>query len=149
MIVIIKNKKLMELEILIQTGMLLIAAITIVYTQYKDRQQNKIMLFSEYTRRYQELLINMPPNMVCCTDHLNDEILIYMRLYFDLCSEEFHLWKKGMIPNQVWEIWKEGMQITTNRPIYKMAWKELSVEYNRDFWRYFNKEVINKKGGEQ
>lgn len=139
----------MELEILIQTGMLLIAAITIVYTQYKDRQQNKIMLFSEYTRRYQELLINMPPNMVCCTDHLNDEILIYMRLYFDLCSEEFHLWKKGMIPNQVWEIWKEGMQITTNRPIYKMAWKELSVEYNRDFWRYFNKEVINKKGGEQ
>lgn len=139
----------MELEILIQTGMLLIAAITIVYTQYKDRRQNKIMLFSEYTRRYQELLINMPPNMVCCTDHLNDEILIYMRLYFDLCSEEFHLWKKGMIPNQVWEIWKEGMQITTNRPIYKMAWKELSVEYNRDFWRYFNKEVINKKGGEQ
>lgn len=139
----------MKIEILLQTGMLLIAAITIVYTQYKDRRQNKIMLFSEYTRRYQELLINMPPNMVCCTDHLNDEILIYMRLYFDLCSEEFHLWKKGMIPNQVWEMWKEGMQITTNRPIYKMAWKELSVEYNRDFWRYFNKEVINKKGGEQ
>lgn len=139
----------MKIEILLQTGMLLIAAITIVYTQYKDRRQNKIMLFSEYTRRYQELLINMPPNMVCCTNHLNDEILIYMRLYFDLCSEEFHLWKKGMIPNQVWEMWKEGMQITTNRPIYKMAWKELSVEYNRDFWRYFNKEVINKKGGEQ
>lgn len=139
----------MKIEILLQTGMLLIAAITIVYTQYKDRRQNKIMLFSEYTRRYQELLINMPPNMVCCTNHLNDEILIYMRLYFDLCSEEFHLWKKGMIPNQVWEMWKEGMQITTNRPIYKMAWKELSVEYNRDFWRYFNKEVINNKGGEQ
>lgn len=53
-----------------------------------------------------------------------------------------------MIPNQIWEMWKEGMQITTNRPIYKMAWKDLSVEYNKDFWQYFNREVINKKGGE-
>ena len=73
---------------------------------------------------------------------------MYMRLYFDLCSEEYHLWRKGMIPNQIWEMWKEGMQITTNRPIYKKAWKDLSVEYNKDFWQYFNREVINKKEGE-
>lgn len=138
----------MKIEILLQTGMFLVAVITIVYTQYKDRRQNKILMFSEYTRRYQEILINMPESIFNGTEHINAKAQMYMRLYFDLCSEEYHLWRKGMIPNQIWEMWKEGMQITTNRPIYKKAWKDLSVEYNKDFWQYFNREVINKKGCE-
>ncbi len=54
----------MEIEILLQTGMFLVAVITVVYTQYKDRRQNKILMFSEYTRRYQELLINMPESIL-------------------------------------------------------------------------------------
>ena len=36
----------MKIEILLQTGMFLVAVITIVYTQYKDRRQNKILMFS-------------------------------------------------------------------------------------------------------
>ena len=111
--------------------MFLVAVITIVYTQYKDRRQNKILMFSEYTRRYQEILINMPESIFNGTEHINAKAQMYMRLYFDLCSEEYHLWEKGMIPNQVWEMWKEGMQITTNRPVYKTAWEELSGEYNK------------------
>ena len=134
----------MKIEILLQTGMFLVAVITIVYTQYKDRRQNKILMFSEYTRRYQEILINMPESIFNGTEHINAKTQMYMRLYFDLCSEEYHLWRKGMIPNQIWEMWKEGMQITTNRPIYKKAWKDLSVEYNKDFWQYFVEELSGK-----
>ena len=89
----------MKIEILLQTGMFLVAVITIVSTQYKDRRQNKILMFSEYTRRYQEILINMPESIFNGTEHINAKAQMYMRLYFDLCSEEYHLWRKGMIPN--------------------------------------------------
>ena len=139
----------MKIEILLQTGMFLVAVVTVVYTQYKDRLQNKILMFSEYTRRYQEILINMPQSIFDGTGEMDAKAKMYMRLYFDLCSEEYHLWEKGMIPNQVWEMWKEGMQITTNRPVYKTAWEELSGEYNNGFKSYFNNEVIGKQGGEQ
>lgn len=139
----------MKIEILLQTGMFLVAVVTVVYTQYKDRRQNKILMFSEYTRRYQEILINMPHRIFDGTGEMDAKAKMYMRLYFDLCSEEYHLWEKGMIPNQVWKIWKEGMQITTNRPVYKTAWEELSSEYNDGFKNYFNNEVICKQGGEQ
>ena len=93
--------------------------------------------------------MNMPESLFNKTNILDDRGKMYMRLYFDLCSEEYHLWRKGLIPNKVWDMWVEGMQITTNRPIYKMAWKELSAEYNKDFERYFNDEVIDREGGVQ
>ena len=139
----------MGIDVLLQTGMFLVAVLTVVYTQVRDRQQNKMKMFSEYTKRYQEILMNMPESLFRGTNILDDRGKMYMRLYFDLCSEEYHLWRKGLIPNQIWNMWVEGMQITTNRPIYKTAWKELGGEYNRDFWKYFNNEVINKKGGVQ
>lgn len=137
----------MEYDELLQTGMFLVAAITVVYTQYKDRRQNKILMFSEYTRRYQEILINMPESIFDGTGSMDAKAKTYMRLYFDLCSEEYHLWKKGIIPDKVWKMWKEGMKITTDRPVYKVAWEELKDEYNKGFRRYFNNKVINKQGG--
>lgn len=139
----------MEIEVLLQTGLFLVAVLTVIYTQVRDRQQNKMKMFSEYTKRYQEILMNMPESLFNKTNILDDRGKMYMRLYFDLCSEEYHLWRKGLIPNKVWDMWVEGMQITTNRPIYKMAWKELSAEYNKDFERYFNDEVIDREGGVQ
>lgn len=139
----------MKIEVLLQTGMFFVAVLTVVYTQIRDRQQNKMKMFSEYTKRYQEILMNMPESLFNKTNILDDRGKMYMRLYFDLCSEEYHLWRKGLIPNKVWDMWVEGMQITTYRPIYKMAWKELSAEYNKNFERYFNDEVIDREGGVQ
>lgn len=139
----------MNIEVLIQSGMLLVAVVTIIYTQYKDRQQNKIMMFSEYTRRYQEILIHMPESLFSDTGKLDEKAIIHMRLYFGLCSEEYYLWKNDMIPGHIWQMWKDGMQITTDREIYKIAWEKLKYNYNKDFQEYFNREVVNKKTNQQ
>jgi len=37
------------------------------------------------------------------------------------------------------------MQITCNNEISRNAWNHLKGEYNREFWRYFQNNVIDKK----
>lgn len=54
-----------------------------------------------------------------------------------------------MIPGHIWQMWKDGMQITTDREIYKIAWEKLKYNYNKDFQEYFNREVVNKKTNQQ
>lgn len=140
---------------LIQIGILFVAIIAIIITEINSRkaikatldtamQQNKLQMFAEYTRRYQDIIINMPDEVYAGTIKMSDiKAERYMRLYFDLCSEEYHLWRNGQIPEDVWKQWKEGMQTATNQRHYKDAWNLLKGEYSHDFWSYFQREVID------
>ena len=74
----------------------------------KVLMQTKKMFFAEYTKRYQEIIINMPDNVFAGTAPINDTTLKYMRLYYDLCSEEFHLYNEGLVPKDVWDNWVGG-----------------------------------------
>lgn len=53
-----------------------------------------------------------------------------MQLYFDLCSEEYHLYKTGFIPEDVWKNWKEGMAFTSKASIYPSIWKKIREYYS-------------------
>ena len=111
----------------------------------KVLMQTKKMFFAEYTKRYQEIIINMPDNVFAGTAPINDTTLKYMRLYYDLCSEEFHLYNEGLVPKDVWDNWVEGMRITTNLQLYRQCWDRLKGQYNEEFWKYFEKNIINLK----
>ena len=134
---------------------LITAVITIIFTQVNAHRQNKMLLkqsralmFAEYTRRYQEILLRMPNTIYSGLFSTTDqEAMIYMRLYFDLCSEEYWLWKEGIIPEKTWQIWLEGMQITFNRKPFFIAWNFLGGMYDPDFSKYFRINVVewNKK----
>ena len=111
----------------------------------KVLMQTRKMFFAEYTKRYQEIIINMPDNVFAGTASINDTTLKYMRLYFDLCSEEYHLWRQGFVKDKVWELWVEGMQIETDHDIFHNAWDAIKKEYNSDFRNYFEEFVIKHK----
>ena len=111
----------------------------------RAEQQSNRMFFAEYTKRYQEIILAMPDDVFAGTAQVNNATLKYMRLYFDLCSEEYHLYLEGQVPEDVWENWVEGMRITTNLQLYRQCWDRLKCQYNTEFWKYFEKEVINKK----
>lgn len=111
----------------------------------KVLMQTRKMFFAEYTKRYQEIIINMPDNVFAGTASINDTTLKYMRLYYDLCSEEFHLYKEGLVPEDVWKNWVEGMRTTTNLQLYRQCWDKLKFQYNKEFWRYFENNIINLK----
>ena len=101
-------------------------------------QQFKLHFFAEYTKRYQELMLYMPKDIDTSSIH-NKDVDVYMRLYFDLCSEEFLLHSKGVIDDYVWSLWVEGMRTLMNKTKYKTAWKLLGSYYdNKSFVNFMN-----------
>lgn len=135
----------MEIADFIQFGLLLAAIISIYISQKRDKKQRKLEMFAEYTRRYQDIFMNMPEDIYDGTANVDTKTKRYMRLYFDLCSEEYHLWQDKVVPEKVWNLWVEGMQIACNHQIYKCSWDALKEEYSQDFMRYFERNVINNK----
>ena len=66
--------------------------------------QNKVGLFSEYTHRYHDIIHYWPEDIFNGTAELNDRTTKYLRLYFDLCSEEYYLSRqKDLLPDDVWQ----------------------------------------------
>ena len=85
----------------------------------------------------------MPDDIYDGTAKVNTATTRFLRLYFDLCSEEYHLWKDKDIPENVWSLWLEGMQKACQHELYKNMWQELKKDYNLDFRSYFEDNVIN------
>lgn len=135
----------MSISDIIQIGILLVAVITILCSHSNESKQRKLQLFSAYTRRYQDIFMNMPDDIYSGEVSINDRTKRYLRLYFDLCSEEYHLWQDGAIPPQVWDLWIDGMRIAVKHSIYRKSWIALRDEYNEDFKSYFETSIINYK----
>ena len=84
----------------------------------------------------------MPDDVFAGTAQVNNTTLKYMRLYFDLCSEEYHLHENGLVPDDVWDNWKEGMEITTRVELYKKSWYIIKDNYNPDFRCFLERNVL-------
>ena len=120
----------------IQFGILLVAVVTIIYTQRTANKQYQYQFFAEYTKRYQDLILQMPDDLDISSINCKD-VDKFMRLYFDLCSEEFYLRSKGVIDNKVWELWEDGIRTTMRKPKYKTAWKLLGSYYDDENFSHF------------
>lgn len=119
-----------------------ITALALLITVLSFRKQLQLQFFADYTKRYQEIILNFPEQI---NDHdfsiddlaseARDKTLRYMRAYFDLCSEEYFLWKNGRIDNKTWEEWKSGMCFAFSKPAFKQAWNKLHMDtiYYGDF----------------
>jgi hypothetical protein len=104
------------------------------------RTQLRIAVFSEYTKRYADIVDRLPfdarrigaqfePEKL--PDAERKEYLNAMRRYFNLCSEELYLRNSGRIARTTWKIWEEGIEDTVSWPGFEYAWKELRREYSR------------------
>ena len=82
--------------------------------------------FSELTRRYHEIFLPIPVafhSSARLEDQADrDNLLQRLRAYFNLCSEEHHLFTEGFVDRKVWRIWERNMQLTFQRPIIRQAW---------------------------
>lgn len=122
---------------IIQLFLLIAAVGTIIFNQYNENKRHKLQFFAEYTRRYQDIILRMPE------DPSDPQFLKYMQLYFDLCSEEFYLYKKGLIDKNVWDLWVDGMALTMKKRSFKTAWQShLAQHYNDDDFLHFISELL-------
>jgi hypothetical protein len=63
-----------------------------------------------------------------------------MRLYFNLCSEELYLHRRGRIDHETWNIWEKGIRGSAGDPFFASTWRLLSPEYESypDFCDFMN-----------
>ena len=120
----------------VQMGLLIVAILTVIVSSYwsakaiketqkQAKRQYEFQFFAEYTKRYQDLILKMPANLNT-TSVFNRDVDIYMRLYFDLCSEE------------------EGIQMALKKNNYRIAWELLGENYNDTSFRSYMSDLIRE-----
>mgnify|MGYP006988973092 FL=1 len=124
------------------------AILTTLYVSMSEnkhlREQTRNDFFERYTKRYQDIILAMPDDVYNGTAELDGKTLKYVQLYFDLCNEEYYLYKRGYIPEDIWTNWFGGMVImTTNHALFANCWDKLKAQYNSDFYSFFDKEIVH------
>ncbi len=110
------------------------------------------LVFMKYTERYEQVMAAFPPGVSATRidssgqiPELTEELKLSLLRYFNLCSEEFSLWKKKYLENDIWKMWEAELQRTLSTPLYRRAWQVLRKEFESypDFCKYVD--AIHKK----
>ena len=109
------------------------------------REQNHIQMFAEYTKRYQDVIIALPQYDTVEEFINSKDAQKGMRLYFNLCSEEYDLCIKDAISKDVRDKWLSGMQTAMMMEAYRRSWTIQKQNYCDDFVSFFDNQVINHK----
>ena len=140
----------MEASDFIQLGMMLVTVIALIFTVWQFRKQLKLTFFADYTKRYQEIMLNLPESIYQDNFSYNNldekerkDFKRYMRIYFNLCSEEYHLHHVGDLDKKVWKEWKEGIKYSFSKPAFQEGWKKFGKdkEYYKDFYNFMINEI--------
>lgn len=123
-----------------------VAAVAIWLQISKLNNQLLIQQFSEYTKRYQGIILNFPeninePSFDFASDTNRDLTMRYMRAYFDLCFEEWYLNQRKLIDSETWKIWEGGMRTALSKTAFINAW--IQIEKDTGFSLEF-KEFLEK-----
>ena len=145
----------------IQSTGIFLALIGLIITMFYNRkqlrlfnQQLKLSFFADYTKRYQEIMLNLPLNLHSADfdfdklpEDVKDKTLRYMRSYFDLCSEEYDLWQAGYIEERIWKNWKEGIEYAFSQKSFRNAWNLIRPDkfYFPDFSLWINSVIERTK----
>ncbi|MBE3143951.1 MAG: hypothetical protein IMZ61_08515 [Planctomycetes bacterium] len=115
---------------------------TLFYTLVSNRRQLKLHNFTEYTKRYQEIILHFPENinerkyrLSGLSKEARNQTLRYMRAYFDLCSEEYSLHQRRYIDSDFWSLWKSGMTVAFSKAAFKQSWSIIKKDtvFDSDF----------------
>jgi hypothetical protein len=121
----------------------IVALATVVVALRGVRDQLWLQTFSEYTRRYGEIVRELPsearrPGGHFVFDELDTEeqgrVLNIARAYLNLCSEEYFLHSRGRIDDETWAIWQGGIVEVFRAPWIQSTWTMLKPEY--DFFEF-------------
>lgn len=117
--------------------------------------QQKIAFFADYTKRFQDIMLNFPEdvfndNFDFKSDTRSEQVIKYMRAYFNLCGEEYDLWKSGYVEDRIWDKWQQGIEFFLSKKVFKDAWYEIhkNAVYFQDFEKWID-DTIQKYHGKR
>ena len=127
---------------------MLSTAWALFFTVRNFRKQLQLNFFAEYTKRYQEIVLNFPESInqkefdfEKLTEEERNKTLRYMRVYFDLCSEEYFLWLSKDISKKVWNEWESGIKFALSKTAFRKGWDIITMDtiYYKDFSAFVQK----------
>lgn len=113
--------------------------------QQMKKMNNQLIVqqFSDYTKRYQEIILNFPENINeqdfdFSKDTDKSKTMRYMRAYFDLSFEEWHLNQRKLIDSATWAVWHDGIKTALSKGAFINAWLEIKKDtrYGQNFEQY-------------
>ncbi|MFQ5864654.1 MAG: hypothetical protein ACE5IW_05430 [bacterium] len=126
----------------------LIALCALIYQMYQNGRQMRLQNFMEYTLRYQNIMLELPISiesnnftLQSLNNQEKENVLKYLRAYFDLCSEEYYLEKNALIDKYVWDLWEKGMKDSFRKPAFKEGWEIIQKDsyFSKSFEDFFIK----------
>lgn len=127
------------IAILSLMGTSVFAIITLRSEADENRKLHKLTIFSEYTKRYNDIMLHMPEEIFAQETKLTKETHKYARLYFNLCSEEFYLKEHGLIDAEIWNNWNDGIITRMKSPVMQAEWNSFrEEEYDKKFRKYID-----------
>jgi len=135
------NSDWISLGSAVATFLSVIVAIIAIWLQMKKlNNQLIIQQFSDYTKRYQEIILHFPENINeqsfdFSTDPNKNTTMRYMRAYFDLSFEEWHLNQRKLIDSETWNVWEGGIKTALSKTAFKNAWLVIKKDtsYGQEF----------------
>ncbi|TPW23422.1 hypothetical protein FH712_10015 [Marinobacter nauticus] len=133
--------------VIISTLTMIITAVALGFTVTSFKKQLQLNFFADYTKRYQEIILNFPESineqdfdLEKLPEDQRDRTLRNMRAYFDLCSEEYFLWREGNIDDKTWAEWESGIKFAFSKPAFQQAWQRLRLDtiYYGEFTEFVN-----------
>ncbi|WP_417263553.1 hypothetical protein [Celeribacter sp.] len=115
-------------------------------------KQLKLQNYSEYTRRYAEVVYRLPEiindnekfEISALNDNEREDFMRNQRAYFDLCFEEWNLHNRGLIDAESWRIWSGGIETALKRKAFIQAWEiiKATTEYGPDFENWVDSRIL-------
>jgi hypothetical protein len=130
-----------------------VSALAIVAGLKSVRDQLRVTIFLEYTKRYSKIMHHMPfearepgggYRLASQPEDERNRILSVFREYLNMCSEEKWLNEHRRIDRATWSIWERGMRDTASFPSFSDAWRVLCSEYDAypDFQKFVSNELL-------
>lgn len=122
----------------------IVAVFAVCWPLRKLNQQLTLQYFADYTKRYQEIIQQFPEDVNEAGIKIDKDRGDYqttmraMRMYCDLCYEEWYLNKRGFIDSQIWEEWRCGMDKAFSKSAFQQAWAIVvrDTRYGAEFERF-------------
>jgi hypothetical protein len=115
-----------------------VTALGLLIGFWQFRKQMNAQTFLTYTQRYEAIMAVLP--LEVRLRRFDEETSIafaantvvkdaYLR-YFNLCSEEYYLWRTGHLSSQLWKIWEHEIVRTARSPLGRAVWKSVRHEFD-------------------
>lgn len=114
----------------------LIATGAVLYSLIVLRNQLRLQVFLEYTRRFDDIQFAPEHFNIIWTEMSPEQSTaaqVAFRKYFDLCSQEWWLNQTGKIESGVWKVWSRGIEETINSRGGSFAWGQMRSSYGAVF----------------